>query len=114
MEWMKNAIAKKLWLLGEQAEIVRQEGTVQVTAIIMPVSSLSQAARTALSQPDGIFPPGSYEYIGPPEQEIGSCRYVVSGGKRYYVRRSEIYRVGGKGIFCWGLMLGGGDDEAEG
>lgn len=114
MEWMKNAIEKKLRLLGEPVEIVRQDGTATVTAIVTPVSSLSQAARTALSQPDGIYPPGSYEYIGLPEAEIGDSRYLLCHGKRYYVRRSEIYRAGGKDIFCWGLMLGGGDDEPAG
>lgn len=114
MDWMKSAIGKKIRLLGEPVKIVRQEETVEVTAIITPVSSLSQAARTALAQPDGMYPPGSYEYIGPPEEAIGDCRYILAGGKRYYVRRSEIYRVGGKDIFCWGLMLGGGDDEAAG
>lgn len=114
MEWMKAAIGRKLRLLGEPAEIVRQEGRVQVMALVTPVSSLSQAARTALVQPDGIYPPGAYEYIGPPEEDIGDCRYILWAGKRYYVRRSEIYRAGGGDIFCWGLMLGGEEDEAAG
>lgn len=113
MRWMKSAIERKLRLLGEPTQIVREAETKQVTALITPVSSLSEAARTALSQPDGIYPPGSYEYIGPPEEDIRDCRYVCSGGKRYYVRRSEILRSGGEDIFCWALMLGGGDDEAD-
>lgn len=113
MQWMKTAIGRKLRLLGEETEIVREEGFSRVIALITPVSSLSQAARTALSQPDGIYPPGSYEYIGPPEEDIGDCRYIVCGGKRYFVRRAEIHRSGGEEIFCWGLLLGGGDHEAD-
>lgn len=113
MRWMKNTIGRKLRLLGEETAIIREEGSSRVIALITPVISLSQAARTALSQPDGIYPPGSYEYIGPPEEDIGDCRYIVSGGKRYFVRRAEVHRSGGEEIFCWGLLLGGGDHEVD-
>lgn len=113
MKWMKTALSRKLRLLGEKATILRENGETEVVALITPVSSLSQAARTALSLPDGVYPPGTYEYVGPAEEDIGDSQCVISGGKRYYVRRSEIIRTGGEALFCWGLMLGGGDDEAD-
>lgn len=113
MKWMKTALSRKLRLLGEKATILRENGETEVVALITPVSSLSQAARTALSLPDGVYPPGTYEYVGPAEENIGDSQCVISGGKRYYVRRSEIIRTGGEDLFCWGLMLGGGDDEAD-
>lgn len=112
MEWVKEAMGRKIGLFGEEAVLCFPEETVTVRAIIAPVRSVSQAARTAGETPDGIYPPGSYEYFGPPEADITRCRWVTTGGKRYYVRRSEVFRLGGTGIYCWGLMIGGGDGSA--
>ena len=114
MKWASEIIRRKLALLGEDVTIVRAAGEVTVKAVISPVTSVSAAARLALETPDGVYPAGTREYIGPPEEDISEARYLRCNGKLYYVRRSERMRCGGKELYVWGLLLGGGADEAQG
>jgi len=114
MKWAGELMRKKLSALGEPVDVVFPGETVRVQALIYPVTSISEAAKAAKSQWDGAYAPGTYAYFGPAETDIGESRYLICGGQEYFVRRSEIFRVGGKDLYCWGLLLGGVNDEAAG
>lgn len=114
MKWAGELMRKKLSALGEPVDVVFAGKTVTVQALIYPVTSISEVAKAARSQWDGTYAPGTYAYFGPADTDIGLCRYLVAKGRSYFVRRSEVFRVGGRELYCWGLLLGGVNDEAAG
>lgn len=111
MVWAGKAIGAKLRLLGQNVLLRGKDGEQTVEAIIAPVESLSQNAMETDMQPDGYYPPGSYQYFGPPEVSLEGVESMESLGKTYYIRRTELYSAGGKPLYWWALMLRGGADR---
>lgn len=110
MKWAEKAIASKLHLLGQDALLKGDGVEWKVQAIIDPVESRSQNAMETDMQPDGYYPPGSYQYFGPPDATLEGVDRVESLGKTYYIRRRELYSAGGKALYWWALMIRGGED----
>ncbi len=112
MQWAQQVIAKKLRALGRTVSIRGPGGEIQVRAIIDPVSSVSNQARTAHALADGYYPPGSYQYFGPPEGDLTEAEMVAEGEILYIIRRRELYRVEDRPLYWWALMIRGGDGDA--
>lgn len=109
MGWAKSAVAGKIRMLGRDVVLQGPEGTCNTRAIIDPVSSVSQVARTSQSLADGYFPPGSYQYFGLPEGDLTDMDTVMDGGDIYLIRRKELYRLGKEKLYWWGILIRGGD-----
>ena len=110
MVWAGKTIAAKLSLLGQDALLRGKDGDKVVSAIIEPVESHSQNAMETDMQPDGYYPPGSYQYFGPPEATLEGVECIESMEKTYYIRRRELYVSGGKPLYWWALMIRGGEN----
>lgn len=111
MDWAGKAIVAKLGLLGQDVVLRGEQGQQTVRAIIDPVESRSENAMETEMQPDGYYPPGSYQYFGPPETDLEGVVSMESLGKTYYIRRTELYSAGGKALYWWALMIRGGEDH---
>lgn len=112
MKGMKDGIGKKIRKLGKPVELRGDSGVLETRAIIDPVHSVSKAARTVETLPDGYFPPGSYQYFGLPEGDLTEVREVVAGDTVYLIRRKELYEMSGVGLYWWALMIQGGGANA--
>ena len=88
------------------------EGEVYTKAIIDPVHSVSQAARSIRGLADGFFPPGSYQYYGLVEGDLAEAVAVADGENCHFIRRKELYQVGGQKPYWWALVIRGGDEDA--
>lgn len=108
MSWAGNVIAGKIRMLGREVTVKGAEGDRTARAIIDPVASISEAARTAGALADGYYPPGSYQYFGLPEVDLTKAETVVDGEICYHIRRTELYRVGDERLYWWALMIRGG------
>lgn len=111
MDWAGNVIARKIRVLGREVTVKGTAGKVTARAIIDPVSSISEKARTASSLADGYYPPGSYQYFGPPEVDLSDAEMVMDGEACYHIRRTELYQVGDQKLYWWALMIRGGTDD---
>lgn len=111
MQWAKNAIMKKICLLGVPVIIHGAKGTMETTAIMDPVHSVSEAARTADAVEDGYFPPGSYEYFGLTAGDLSEAKAISCLQNRYLIRRKELVQSGGKALYWWALLIPGGTDH---
>lgn len=111
MNWAGNVIAGKIRVLGREVTVKGPAGNVTGRAIIDPVSSVSEAARTASPLADGYYPPGSYQYFGLPEVDLSEAEMVMDGETCYHIRRRELYRMGAQKLYWWALMIRGGDDH---
>lgn len=114
MDWIKAALAEKIAALGTEVVLRGPLGDRSTRAIIDPVQSVSEAARSARGLPDGYFPPGACQYFGPPEEDLERVTTVLSGDNCYFLRRKELCQVGGVKLYWWGLMIRGGTADAEG
>ncbi len=111
MNWVVKAIGTQLKQLGKEMILETPEGDQTVLAILDPVSSTDQMARTKIGLADGCYPPGSYQYIGPPNIDVSSARVLRDGEKRYEFRRTECYQYGQTPIYWWGLLIECGDEN---
>lgn len=112
MNWIAEAIRDRFSLLGRDMVLETPEGVITVRAILDPVHSTAQSAREATGVADGGFPPGTYQYFGPPEADISGARLLRDGKDYYEFRRTECYRCGGTDLYWWGLLIScGGEDE---
>lgn len=112
MEWAEEVIAAKISTLGKDVVLRTTEGEVCTKAIIDPVHSVSEAARSISYLVDGYFPPGSYQYYGLVEGDLTETASVVDGENCYFIRRKELYQVGGQKLYWWALLIRGGDEDA--
>lgn len=111
VEEISRAIAGNIWAMGRSVVLRGPGGETGTRAIIDPVQSVSAAARSISSLPDGYFPPGSYQYFGLPEGDLTEVTTVKAGETVYLIRRKEPYRVGDQMLYWWALMLRGGSNE---
>ena len=112
MNWAAEAIRDKLCLLGREMYLKTPEGEQPIRAFLEPVFSTAQSARTSTAVADGYFPPGSYQYFGPPEADVSQVRLLRDGTDYYEFRRTECCRCGNTALYWWGLLIGcGGGDE---
>ena len=105
MEWIREAIEGKIRCLGQEVVLKGPLEESVTRAIIDPVHSVSEAARSNVCLPDGYFPPGSYQYFGLPEMSLEGITTVAAGENRYLIRRKERYEAGGLGLYWWALMI---------
>lgn len=113
MEWIKAAVCEKISELGVPVILRGAGGNQETRAILDPVHSVSEAARSTQGLPDGYFLPGSYQYFGLPEGDLTDVTTVVAGESCYILRRKELYQVGGQKLYWWGLMIRGGESYAD-
>lgn len=112
MKQIGQGIEEKIRLLGQCVLLKGTQGDQETRAIIDPVHSVSENARSISSLPDGYFPPGSYQYFGLPEADLTEVHTVVAGGKTFFLRRKERYEAAGEGLYWWALMIRGGSEDA--
>lgn len=112
MNWVISAIRDKLSLLGRDMILETPEGVAAVRAILDPVYGTAEVSRTARGLADGYYPPGTYQYFGPPETDIQGARRLRDGKDCYEFRRTECCRWGDTPLYWWGLLIRcGGEDE---
>lgn len=112
MNWVAEAIRDRLSLLGREMILETPEGVKTVRAILDPVYSTAQSARKTQGVADGYYPPGAYQYFGPPETDISGTRLLRDGRDYYEFRRTECYRCRDTALYWWGLLIRcGGEDE---
>lgn len=100
--------------LGKSVVLQGDDGRVETWAIIDPVHSVSESARNHDALADGYFPPGSYQYFGLPEANLTGITEIIDQETVYFLRRKELYEVGGEKLYWWALMIrGGGADVAN-
>ena len=112
MKHLDSHIAGKIAALGKTVVLRGSDGEQETKAIIDPVHSVSQAARSIQALPDGYFPPGSYQYFGLPEGDLSEKAMVVDGETVYFIRRKELYEAAGQKLYWWALMIRGGLEDA--
>lgn len=112
MKQIRDVITDKIRSLGQKVILQGGEETVETWAMIDPVHSVSEAARSTSPLPDGFFPPGSYQYYGLPEGDLTEASTVVVGEIRYFIRRKELYQAGGQKLYWWALLIRGGTGDA--
>ena len=89
MNWAEEIIGGKIRVMGREVTVRGPQGDVRGKAIIDPVDSVSREARTANAAPEGICPPGSYQYFGLPEVDLKEAELVLDGQDCYLIRRKE-------------------------
>lgn len=112
MKQMGESIGEKIRLLGQNVVLKGNWGDQETRAIIDPVHSVSENARSISALPDGYFPPGSYQYFGLPEVDLTEVHTVTAGGKTFFLRRKERYEAAGAGLYWWALLIQGGREDA--
>lgn len=112
MKQIGESIGEKIRLLGQPVILKGAGGQMETRAIIDPVHSVSENARSVSPLADGYFPPGSYQYFGLPEVDLAEVHTVEAGGKTFFLRRKERYEASGVGLYWWALMIQGGNQDA--
>lgn len=113
MNRIGSEIGEKLRMLGKPVTLWGEEGQRETWAVIDPVHSVSEAARSIEALPDGYFPPGSYQYFGLPEGDLTGMDRVQDGEVQYIIRRRERYEAAGEGLYWWALLIRGGNDDEQ-
>lgn len=112
MVWAKEMIKNKIRTLGQQVTLYGRDPLV-TRAIIVPVNSVSRAARTTEEMADGFFLPGSYQMFALPEVNLEDVEEISDGERHFLVRRRELFCCGDTAMYAWALLIRGGDSHAE-
>lgn len=110
---MKRMIESILSGYGSIVTIARAGGeSVDVRAFVQPVTEKSWQSIQKTMHALGEGPVGRFVYIGPAEAPLGETDTVLSGGRRFLVRRAETLELAGQALYIWGLLVPDGGDDA--
>lgn len=110
---MKRMIDSILDGYGSVVTISRADGTeVAARAFVQPVTEKSWQSMQKTMHALGEGPVGRFVYIGPANAPLGETDTVLSGGRRFLVRRAETLELAGQALYIWGLLAPDGGDDA--
>ena len=103
---------KVLQRYGVDARVEHEGGEETVRIFFQPSTSKSWQNMEPIRSPLGKIPGGQYLYIGPAGVEIRSGDRVTVAGKSYILRRAEVIMDASGPVYCWGLCVEKGGDDA--
>lgn len=111
---MQSMIRTLLRQHGVSMKLIHSaDGTqTEVKGFFQAAQSKSWQNMTAEATPIGEVSQGQYIYIGPGDVAAAEGD-VLQVGERYFVfRRAEPYEYAGSSVYCWGLCVEKGADDA--
>lgn len=107
---MKSLLTGLLRRWGGAVEIIGEDETKSVHAVLEPTTSVSWQNMRRTVRDLGKVPMGQYVYIGP--EDISSAQFLRRRGKAFLSRRCEEVSLGGEILFYWGLCVPVGEEAA--
>ena len=102
---MKQVIAAILKRWGCAVNVIFEDRTVPIRAILAPTMSQSWKSANRIVKAFGEIPYGQFLYLGPPEVEALDAQRLECQGKDFVLRRCEPVMAGDTVLYRFGLAV---------